>query len=392
MTEPIRVALVGCGNIALGYHIPAYLASDDRFRIVGIADPTPERLELGRIAAGLTPDQVHADVADLLARVDVDALDLCTPQHLHRDVAVAAARAGKHVLCEKPIAAVPADAEAMRAAAAEAGTVLAVVANYLFFPEVAALRRIIESGELGEIRTVRVDMLGVLDLPGASGYKPAWRHDPAQSGGGVLVDMLHGVYLAESLLGARAEQVSAYVDSATDGDAVEGIALCRLEAGRRVAMVDIGWGMGAGGVVVQGEKGRAVAHYRADGTMPWAPFESLTVTTDAGTRTVDLPAGEEIEPLILASMRDTVRDFADAISSGGEPAVDAASALHILEITLAAYASGALGSTVPLPLPEDGPLFASGVVGLGEMNVPESSFVRRRGLFGLAPSAVVEGE
>ena len=296
MTEPIRVALVGCGNIALGFHIPAYLAADDRFRIVGIADPTPERLELGRVAAGLTPEQVHADVADLLARDDVDALDLCTPQHLHRDVAIAAARAGKHVLCEKPIAAVPADAEAMRIAAEEAGTVLAVVANYLFFPEVVALKAIIDSGELGEIRTARVDMLGVLDLRGAAGYRPTWRHDPAQAGGGVLVDMLHGVYLSEALLGARAERVSAFVDSATDGDAVDGIALCRLEAGRRVAMVNIAWGMGQGGISVEGDRGRAVAHYRADGTMPWAPFESLTVTTESGTRTVDLPAGAELTP------------------------------------------------------------------------------------------------
>ncbi|KXP04655.1 Gfo/Idh/MocA family oxidoreductase [Tsukamurella tyrosinosolvens] len=385
MTEPIRVALVGCGNIALGFHIPAYLTADDRFRIVGIADPTPERLELGRVAAGLTPEQVHADVAELLARDDVDALDLCTPQHLHRDVAVAAARAGKHVLCEKPIAAVPADAEAMRAAAEKAGTVLAVVANYLFFPEVVALRAIIDSGELGEIRTARVDMLGVLDLPGAAGYRPSWRHDPAQAGGGVLVDMLHGVYLAEALLGARAERVSAFVDSATDGDAVDGIALCRLEAGRRVAMVNIAWGMGQGGVAVEGTRGRAVAHYRADGTMPWAPFESLTVTTESGTRTVDLPAGAELEPLIAASMRDTVLDFAEAIAGDRAPAVDAAVARHILEITVAAYASGALGTTVRLPL--DGALFTAGVAGLTEIGVPDDSFVRRRGLFGLTVPA-----
>ncbi|GAA1079774.1 Gfo/Idh/MocA family protein [Tsukamurella spumae] len=382
MTEPIRVAVVGCGNIALGFHIPAYLAADDRFRIVGIADPTPERLELGRVAAGLTQEQVHADVADLLARDDVDALDLCTPQHLHRDVAVAAARAGKHVLCEKPIAAVPADAEAMRVAAEEAGTVLAVVANYLFFPEVVALEEIIDSGELGEVRTVRVDMLGVLDLPGAAGYRPTWRHDPAQAGGGVLVDMLHGVYLAEAFLGARAERVSAFVDSATDGDAVDGLALCRLEAGRRSALVNIGWGMGQGGIAVEGRLGRAVAHYRADGTMPWAPFESLTVTTQAGTRTVELPAGDELEPLIAASMRATVIDFADAITEGRAPAVDAAVARHILEITLAAYASGALGASIPLPL--DGALFAAGVAGLAEIGVPDDSFLRSRGLFGLA--------
>jgi len=93
----------------------------------------------------------------------------------------------------------------------------------------------------------------------------------------------------------------------TDGDAVEDLALCRLEAGQtvgasRVAMVNIGWGLGQGGVTVHGTAGRAVAHYRADGTMPWAPFENLTVTTADGTRTVDLPAGEELGPLVANAM------------------------------------------------------------------------------------------
>ncbi|MGV7750409.1 Gfo/Idh/MocA family protein, partial [Mycobacterium kansasii] len=91
----------------------------------------------------------------------------------------------------------------------------------------------------------------------------------------------------------------------------------------------------------------------------------------------DLPAGAELEPLIAASMRDTVLDFADAIAGDRAPAVDAAVARHILEITVAAYASGAFGTTVRLPL--DGALFTAGVAGLAEIGVPDDSFVRRRG-------------
>jgi predicted dehydrogenase len=391
MSAPLRVGIVGCGNVALNYHVPAYRAVPDRYTVVGLADPTPERLELGRTTAGLTAEQVHLDTAALLARDDVDVVDVCTPQHLHRDVVVAATAAGKQVLCEKPIAAVPADAAAMVDAARRAGVVLGVVHNYLFFPEVVALRRVIASGELGEIRTVTVDMPGVVDSPGATGYRPQWRHDPAASGGGVLMDMLHGVYLAEHLLGARAEAVSAFVDSAADGDAVEGLALCRLEAGRRVAMVNIGWGLGPGGVTVNGGKGRAVARYRADGTMPWAPFEQLTVTTAEGTRTLDLPPGQELEPLVADAMRDTVVDLADAIAGAGTPAADGASALHTLESTVAAYASAALGRTVAVPLPADGPLHRGGVVGLRDLDVPQSSHVRRHALFGLTPAHTPSG-
>ena len=130
-----------------------------------------------------------------LARDDVDVIDVCTPQHLHRNLVVAAAAAGKHVLCEKPIAAFPADAAAMVTAAKDAGVVLAVMHNYLFFPEIVALRRLIDDGVLGEVRTITVNMLGVVDSPGAAGYNPRWRHDPAAAGGGVLMDMLHGVYV-----------------------------------------------------------------------------------------------------------------------------------------------------------------------------------------------------
>ena len=105
------------------------------------------------------------------------------------------------------------------------------------------------------------------------------------------------MYLAEHLLGAPIDSVSAAVDSTTDGDAVEGLALCRLEAGRRIGMVNIGWGLGPGGITVNGTKGRAVAHYQADGTMPWAPFEHLSVTTAEGSRTLDPSAGSRSSPV-----------------------------------------------------------------------------------------------
>jgi predicted dehydrogenase len=386
VNPPLRVGVVGCGNVALNFHVPAYQALPDRFELVGLADPTPERLELGRGKAGLAPDQGHLDAAALLARDDVDVVDICTPQHLHRDLVVAAAAAGKHVISEKPIAAVPADAAAMVAAAKDAGVVLAVMHNYLFFPEIVALRQLIESGELGEVRTVTVNMLGVVDSPGAAGYRPQWRHDPAAAGGGVLMDMLHGVYLAENLLGDPVRGVSAFVDSAADGDAVEGLALCRLEAGRRVGLVNIGWGVGPGCVSVHGSAGRAVAHYRADGTMPWAPFERLTVTTTDGTRALDLPTGQELGPLVANAMRDTLADLADAIAAKQAPVADGAAALHTLETTVAAYASAALGRTVAVPLPVDGSLHGRGVLGLRDLDVPVDSPVRSRALFGLTPS------
>ncbi|MFE7415780.1 Gfo/Idh/MocA family protein [Rhodococcus sp. NPDC057529] len=384
----MRVGIVGCGNVALNFHVPAYQAAPEQFTITALADPTPERLELGRASTGLAPHQVHADALELLARDDVDVVDVCTPQHLHRDLVVAAAAAGKHVLCEKPLAATPADAAAMVEAADAAGVVLGVVHNYLFFPEIVAARTLIDSGTIGEVRGVVVDMLGVVDSPGAAGYRPQWRHDPAAAGGGVLMDMLHGVYLAEHLVVEPVERVSAYVDAATPGDAVEGLALCRLETADRAALVNIGWGHGPGGIRITGRKGRLVLRYRDEGTMPWAPFESMTLTTETGTETVDVPAGQELAPLISAALHSTVVDFADAVNSGRAPAAPGRDALRTLEATVAAYTSAALGTTIGLPLPVDGPTHRRGVIGLADLDVPETSPVRRRSLFGLTPEGV----
>jgi predicted dehydrogenase len=383
MSAPLRVGVVGCGNVAVNFHLPAYRALPDRFELVGLADPTPERLEAGRVAAGLPERLVHQDARHLLARDDIDLVDVCTPQHHRRDLLVAAAATGRHILCEKPLAAVPADAAAAVAAAEQARVTLAVVHNYLFFPEVVAAGQVIASGEIGQVRTVTVNMLGVLDAPGAAAYDPRWRHDPAAAGGGVLMDMLHAVYLAEHLLGAPAERVSAYVDNATDGDPVEGLALCRLEADGRAALVNVGWGLGPGGIQVSGTLGRLTIGYQDGGTCPWAPFERLTVTTGAATRVHPLPPGKELVPLARDALHATLLDVADAIGQGRAPMADGRQALHILEATVAAYGSAALGATVALPLPAGGPLHRAGVVGLEELDVPEWSMVARRGLFGV---------
>ena len=163
MSDVLRVGIVGCGNVALNFHLPSYQAHPDRFDVVGLADPTAERLDFGRSTAGLGNGQVHLDSKELLGRDDIDLVDICTPQHLHRDVIVAAAAAGKHMVCEKPLASVPAEAVAAVDAVEHAGVVLGVVHNYLFFPEVVAAKCVVDSGELGDVRVVIVNYLGVTD-------------------------------------------------------------------------------------------------------------------------------------------------------------------------------------------------------------------------------------
>ena len=392
MTQPLRVALIGCGNIALNMHLPVFLADPERYQVVAVADPTASRLRAAREMATLDPVRAYADPLEAIRSPDVDVVDICTPQHRRRDLLVAAAEAGKHIICEKPLASVPADAEAAVKAAEAAGVVLGVVHNYLFLPEFIAARRIIASGELGAVRTVTVNYLGVLDLPGAGGYRPLWRHDPAAAGGGVLMDMLHAVYLAEQLLGAPFVRVSGFADAdlpGARGDGVETLALARFEADQgdrtSVAMVNMAWGYGPGGVQVTGTEGRLVIRYVDDSTPPWAPLAGITVTTVEGTRSTDVPVGMELPAKMSAAMTLALADIADAVRSGGQPAATGRDALHTLACTMATYTSAALGRTVQIEDAGAPGVWTAGVSALAGLELPEFSPVARGRLFARVP-------
>jgi predicted dehydrogenase len=363
--------------MALGDHLPAYLALAPAVLLAAVADPTPERRELGRAEAGLTAVDAHADALELIARPDIDIIDLCTPQHLRRDLAVAAAEAGKHVLSEKPLATTPADAQAMVDAARASGVRLGIVHNYLFFPEVRRTLDLLGAGEIGPVEVALLDWLGCSDNPGSAAYRPRWRHDPAQAGGGVLMDMLHIVYLAEAFLGRPIERVSGWVDARSPDAPVEDLAIARFETDRNVALVNVGWGNGPGGYAVSGPAGRIEVSYRDGGSGAFAPFERLEVHGAGGHfAETSLPAGD--------SIRSVVGDFVAAVSDGRDPIASGEQGRHILDATLAVYASAATGRTVELPFPAGHPVYDHGVGGLRSLDLAPWSRIVRRRIFGVS--------
>jgi predicted dehydrogenase len=157
----------------------------------------------------------ETDWAAAVARDDVDLIDICTPNATHAEIAVAALAAGKHVLCEKPLARTVEEAERMAEAAREAGArgVRAMVGfNYRRVPAIALARTIIADGRLGEIRHVRASYMQdwALDpeLP------LLWRFVESEGGTGAIGDMAsHIVDLAQHLLGDRITRVSATVET-----------------------------------------------------------------------------------------------------------------------------------------------------------------------------------
>ena len=373
----MRIGLIGAGNVGVNAHIPAVQANEG-MTIVAAADPTPDRLQAAATVVGLDADNLHGDWRHLLARNDIDAVIVATPQRFRPEIVIAAATAGKHILAEKPLALTPADARAMIDAAREQGVTLATVHNYHFMPVYRDIKEVLHSGEIGEPEIAVLNYLGVEDRPGAAAFSPRWRHRAADSGGGVLMDMLHVVYLASWFMGEPPLAVSAWIDKRLEGDGdVEDIALVRYVHANGQALVNTAWGVGPGGVEIGGTRGRVVMTNTDFGTHPFVPAARLDVVSESGTRSWTP------QDAVAYGMAGIAGNFRDAAAANAEPVASGESGLRVLDAVLGAYVSGALGEEVSLPLPPDHPVYTKGSAGIADLNLPEASPVRRRGLFGV---------
>jgi predicted dehydrogenase len=373
----MRIGLVGCGNVGVNVHIPAVQANEG-MTIVSAADPTPERRQAAADAAGLAAVDLHADWRDLLAGEDIEAVIVATPQRFRPEIVMAAAIAGKHVLAEKPLALTPADAQAMIDAARTSGVTLATVHNYHFMPVYRDIKEVLDSGEIGQPEIAVLNYLGVEDRPGAAAYSPRWRHRAADSGGGVLMDMLHVVYLANWFMGGPPLAVSAWVDQRLEGDGdVEDIALVRYAYANGQALVNMAWGVGPGGVEIGGTRGRVVMTNTDFGTHPFVPPARLDVVAESGSRSWTP------REAVAYGMAGIAGDFRDAVAADAEPVANGESGLRVLDAVLGAYVSAALVAEVTLPLPGNHPVYTRGSAGIADLDLPDASPVRRRGLFGV---------
>lgn len=212
--RPLRVAIIGHAFMGLA-HAHAWRTAPRFFSMV-----TPPELALlvGRdesrtraAADRLEIAEIETDWRRAVEREDIDVIDICTPGDTHAEIALAALAAGKHVLCEKPLANSVAEAEAMTAAAERAaahGVRSFCGFSYRRTPALALAKRFVEEGRLGEIRHVRAqylqDWLSDADTP------LNWRLDKEKAGSGALGDIgAHSVDAAQWVSGQLIEGVSA---------------------------------------------------------------------------------------------------------------------------------------------------------------------------------------
>jgi predicted dehydrogenase len=210
MSAPVPIILVGCGAVSRLFYLPALreLARHGIARTIAVVDPTETaRHQLGA-ALGATPCATLAEALGLGAALAI----IATPPKFHREQAEAAFAAGLDVLCEKPLAATAAEAEAMIAAAARAGRHLAAGHYKRFFPAHRALQLLIEQQTFGALRTVEIAEGGKFAWPAAT--DSFFRRE--QTPGGVLLDL--GVHVLDLLLWWVGEPTDfSYADDADGG-------------------------------------------------------------------------------------------------------------------------------------------------------------------------------
>ncbi len=194
MAETVRVGIIGAGWPGQ-QHAKGYDGSGG-FKIVAIADLIPARRD--KLQAEHKIAKVYAEAKELLADKDIDAVSVCLPTFLHAPTAVAALRAGKHVICETPPAMSAKEARQIESAATKAGKVVLYGFQRRFGGHEQAAKQAITKGYAGEIHHARAGWMRTRGIPIGTG----WFTDKSRSGGGALIDIgVHALDLAWYLLG-----------------------------------------------------------------------------------------------------------------------------------------------------------------------------------------------
>lgn len=199
--KKLKIGVVGIGGMGRNTHLPS-LGSMQDVQIVAVCDINPAKMEI----EGLEGVQKYTDYKEMIDKADIDAVDICTPNYLHSDIAVYALDHGKHVFCEKPDAVSLSERKRMTEAERKSGKTLMVMRNNRHVPPSKYLRDRIAAGECGEIYAGRCGWVRRRGIPGKGG----WFTTKAQSGGGPLIDLgVHMLDLAIYLMGnPRAVSVS----------------------------------------------------------------------------------------------------------------------------------------------------------------------------------------
>ncbi|MGJ9382604.1 Gfo/Idh/MocA family protein [Salipaludibacillus sp. CF4.18] len=329
----IRVGVIGCGSIAKYRHLPEYLGNQ-LVDIVAVCDIVEDRVN--EIANDYDA-QAYTRYEELLAQSDIDAVSVCTPNYLHAPISIAALNAGKHVLCEKPMAISTEEAEAMNEAAASAGKNLMIGHNQRFVPSHKKAKKLIESGEIGKIYSFRSAFgHGGPEQWSADG-EDSWFFKKEDAFIGAMGDLgVHKTDLLRFILGEEFKEVGAFVEtSAKEKATVDDTAVCVLKTESGViGTLAASWSYVSGednSTVIYGEN--AILRLEDD------PVNSLIIQYKNGEIVKYELGGIQSNDGDGQTTTHVIDEFITSILEEKTPAVSGAEGLKSLQVVLAALES-----------------------------------------------------
>ncbi|MGI8553363.1 MAG: Gfo/Idh/MocA family protein [Dehalococcoidia bacterium] len=334
---PVRVAVIGCGLIARRAHLPAYAASDEA-ELVAVCSG---HLETARAAAEeFGARTVHRTWEETVADPEVEAVDICAPNALHAPIAIAAARAGKHVLVEKPMAISLDEADAMLAAARDAGVLLMPAHNMRYLPIHEEVKRQLDEGVIGRPFVAHGTFLhaGPEEHWGATSD---WFWNQEMAGGGALLDLgIHMIDLIRWFIGRPVLEVTAMTTRVLKPTFADDNAFVTMRfAGDILANVQASWTarpVPDREILIHGERGHiAVGRSAAEPLL-------VRLQDGKGERTL-LPKIPSTSPFINPFV-----DFVRSIREGTPPRTSGEEGRASLAVVLAAYESARTGRVVQM--------------------------------------------
>jgi predicted dehydrogenase len=334
MGDAVGWGIVGFGWVARDYMAPGIREAGHR--LVAVCDAS----EASRGAAEDAGARAYATLPELIADPEVEAVYVATPNHVHREAVEALAAAGKAVLCEKPMAAGLADAEAMAEAVSRSGIFYGTAFDQRHHPGHRVMRAMVREGRLGTLTAIRIVYACWLDRGWTSlKGEDNWRIDPAKAGGGALMDLApHGIDLIDFLAGEPIAEIAALTQARAQDYAVDDGALLIGRTGAGVlASLHVAYNcpdvlprrrlelVGTGGMLA------------AVDTMGQVAGGSLTFTDGTSGASEEIAFDAQASPFT-----EQVRAFGSALRRPEErTAYSAERDLHTMRLLAAAYGSGA---------------------------------------------------
>jgi predicted dehydrogenase len=330
-----RVGLVGVGAAAQINHIPALKKTED-FELVALCDRDPEKA--ARVAQKFQVPRFSSRLDELLEDDSIDAIDVCTPNYLHAPMATAALEAGKHVLCERPLARSADEARQMMRAARKAERTLMCTVQHRFRADATLLRTFVEKGDLGEIFHAKAGWL----RQRTEWDSDEWRRQRREAGGGVVLDLgFQMLDLSLWVLGSpKVDSVTASVHRQRKGEVEDSAtAFLRLGTGATLTL-ELTWGLLM-------EKDFAYLNlFGSGGAALLNPFRLHKGMH--GTLVNVTPNLDTLRNQYKQSVEAQIAHFAEALRKGQRPMGDAEEILPVMDLMDAIYRSADQGKEVKL--------------------------------------------